>query len=353
MRRSKQVVQNRISILTVDDDPIITSTIQAYFQRSGYQVDVENDPTVAIERIRNGQYDIMLLDFLMTPICGDRVVEEIRKFNEDLYIILLTGHKSMAPPIKTIRQLDIQGYYEKDDRFDQLELLVESCVKSIRQMRTIREYQSQVQEQNEKLTEAYMQTIETLRFVVETRDKETKGHSERVSSLSTELAKEMGLDMEVIDRIRIAGLFHDIGKVGVPDAVLLKKGPLDEEEFKEIKMHPIGGEKMLGTYTPFKEMLPIIRGHHERFDGRGYPDGLAGEDICLGARIIAVADSFDAMISNRTYRKGLGFERTIEELNRGRNTQFDSRIVDAMMRLIEKMGREDFEAEFCAHTKEN
>ena len=172
MRRSKVVNENKISILTLDDDPIITSTIRAYFQRSGYRVDIENDPNVAIERVRTGSYDILLLDFLMTPICGDQVVEEIRKFNEDIYIILLTGHKSMAPPVKTIRQLDIQGYYEKDDRFDQLELLVESCVKSIKQMRTIREYQQQVQAQNEKLVEAYMQTIETLRYVVETRDKD-------------------------------------------------------------------------------------------------------------------------------------------------------------------------------------
>lgn len=351
MRRSKAIVENRMSILTVDDDPIITSTIQAYFQRSGYQVDVENDPGAAIERVRNGNYDIMLLDFLMTPICGDQVVEEIRKFNEDLYIILLTGHKSMAPPVKTIRQLEIQGYYEKDDRFDMLELLVESCAKSIRQMRIIRQYQAQVQEQNEKLTEAYMQTIETLRFVVETRDKETRGHSERVSSLGTELARQMGLSEEEIDRIRVAGLFHDIGKVGVPDAVLLKNGPLTEEEFREIKLHPAGGEKMLAPYSPFKELLPIVRGHHERFDGKGYPDGLTGEKICLGARIIAVADSFDAMISNRTYRKGLGFERTMEEMNKGRNTQFDSRVVDALMGLIEKMGREQFEERFCNHEK--
>ena len=184
MRLSKQVPQNRISILTLDDDPIITSTIQAYFQRSGYRVDVENNPYTAIERVRTGSYDILLLDFLMSPICGDQVVEEIRKFNQDLFIILLTGHKSMAPPVKTIRQLDIQGYYEKNDRFDQLELLVESCVKSIRQMRTIREYKS-------NLEKAYVQTIEVLRHVVESRDKETKGHSERVATLAKELAEEM------------------------------------------------------------------------------------------------------------------------------------------------------------------
>ena len=340
MRRSKQIAENRISILTLDDDPIITSTIQAYFHRSGYQVDVENDPYTAIERVRNGKYDILLLDFLMSPICGDQVVEEIRKFNEELYIILLTGHKSMAPPIKTIRQLDIQGYYEKDDKFDQLELLVESCVKSIRQMRQIREYQKE-------LENAYMQTIETLRFVVETRDKETRGHSERVSALAAAIAEEMGLPDKEVERIRIAGLFHDIGKVGVPDAVLLKPGKLTKEEFEEIKQHPVDGEKILASYAPFKEMLPIVRQHHERYNGSGYPDGLIGDEISLGARITAVADCFDAMISNRVYRKGLSFEVTMEQIVEGKETQFDGQIVEVLLRLIEKNGREAFCRKYC------
>ena len=341
MRRSKQIAGNCISILTLDDDPIITSTIQAYFQRSGYQVDIENNPYTAIQRVKNGNYDILLLDFLMSPICGDQVVEEIRKFNEDLYIILLTGHKSMAPPIKTIRQLDIQGYYEKDDKFDQLELLVESCVKSIRQMRQIREYQKE-------LEKAYMQTIETLRYVVETRDKETKGHSERVSRLAAAIADEMGLPEKDVEKIRIAGLFHDIGKVGVPDAVLLKPGKLTKEEFEEIKKHSADGEKILASYAPFKEMLSIVRQHHERYNGSGYPDGLAGENISLGARITAVADCFDAMISNRVYRKGLGFEVTVEQIIEGKATQFDGEIVDALLKMIEEEGQQAFCQKYCS-----
>jgi len=482
MRRSKLVTQKQISILAVDDDPIITDTIQDYFKRSGYHVETENNPQAAVERVRQGKFDIMLLDFLMSPICGDQVVEEIREFNRDLFIVLLTGHKSMAPPVKTIRQLDIQGYYEKDDRFDQLELLVESCVKSIKQMRTIREFEadlsavvddlpeiyqlqdagsiangilsmamkvmpfsqgfvrlekstevkwffygdnalqnaakdafaqvqgnswqttvqagwymfrlvdegqnavgcmgfvpenqpsrekiqllcilarqasaaiansdlhSYVNEQNEKLSEAYMQTIETLRYVVETRDKETKGHSERVSELAAGLAVEMGMDKAEVDMIRVAGMFHDIGKIGVPDAILLKNGPLTDGEYGEIKKHPAEGEKILATYTPLKDILSIIRSHHERFDGRGYPDRLAGEEICIGARVIAVADSFDAMISNRTYRSGLGFEKTMQELEKGKGTQFDPTIVEVMMRLIERIGRSRFEEKYCAHT---
>ena len=335
MRRNKQALENQISILTLDDDPIITATIQNYFRRSGYAVDVENDPLKAIERVRDGAYDIMLLDFLMSPICGDQVVEQIRKFNQDLFIVLLTGHKSMAPPVKTIRQLDIQGYYEKSDRFDQLELLVESCVKSIRQLRLIKDYQ-------ENLQNAYMQTIDTLRNVVETRDKETEGHSRRVSFLATALAEEIGLREEEVDKVRLAGLFHDIGKIGVKDSVLLKQGPLNNEEYDEIKKHPAEGVGILSHFTPFEELLPIIGQHHERVDGRGYPKGLSGEEICISARLIAVADSFDAMISNRAYRKGLGIEKTMAEMERCSGTQFDPKIVDALKRLMSRLGQENF-----------
>ena len=335
MRKSKVKAPSQISILTVDDDPIITSTIKDYFERSGYDVDIENNPVNAIEKVRNGKYDIMLLDFLMTPICGDQVVEEIRKFNKDLFIVLLTGHKSMAPPIKTIRQLDIQGYYEKDDRFDQLELWVESCVKSIKQLREIRSYQ-------ENIAKAYMQTIETLRYVVETRDSETRGHSERVSKLAGAIALQMGFDPKEKELIETAGLFHDIGKVGVPDSILLKNGRLTDEEYDQIKQHPSAGEKILSTYTPFKDILPIVRQHHERYGGGGYPDGLAGEDICPGARVISVADSFDAMVSNRTYRKGLGIQKAIEELKNGSSKQFDAAVVKAFLALIESIGVEEF-----------
>jgi putative nucleotidyltransferase with HDIG domain len=335
MRKSKVKAPSQISILTVDDDPIITSTIKDYFERSGYDVDIENNPVNAIEKVRNGKYDIMLLDFLMTPICGDQVVEEIRKFNKDLFIVVLTGHKSMAPPIKTIRQLDIQGYYEKDDRFDQLELWVESCVKSIKQLREIRAYQ-------ENIAKAYMQTIETLRYVVETRDSETRGHSERVSKLAGAIALQMGFDTKEKELIETAGLFHDIGKVGVPDSILLKNGKLTDEEYDQIKLHPSAGEKILSTYTPFKDILPIVRQHHERYGGGGYPDGLAGDEICPGARVISVADSFDAMVSNRTYRKGLGMQKAIEELKNGSSKQFDAEVVKAFLTLIESTGIEEF-----------
>lgn len=474
MRQHKaSAADSAFSILALDDDPIITSTIQAYFQRSGYRVDVENDPVRAIERIRTDHYDILLLDFLMTPLCGDQVVEEIRKFNHELFIILLTGHKNMAPPIKTIRALDIQGYYEKSDRFDQLELLVESCVKSIRQLRTIRSYQgglssmmealpniyhlqsipdlsrkilqeamsilhcsgcalvlnntlcetaqpyavyqtgmavsvpevwdpvqleaalkqdapnrivlpvldsqrtsgflcaqwdtppsydriqlleafarqasaalsntrlhTLVQEKNRELDDAYSrlsssfgEMVAAVRDFVDAKDYYTRNHSDRVSFYATELAQHLSLSDEACRRIRIASLFHDIGKLGIPDSILLKDGRLTDEEYAMIKTHPARGAELLTHISHFHDMIPWIRAHHERYDGKGYPDGLAGEEIPYEARIITIADSFDAMTSDRRYRRGMSVADAIAELRREAGHQFDPTLAEAFVEL--------------------
>lgn len=472
MRQHKaSAADSAFSILALDDDPIMTSTVQAYFQRSGYRVDVENDPVRAIERIRESHYDILLLDFLMTPLCGDQVVEEIRKFDRELFIILLTGHKNMAPPIKTIRALDIQGYYEKSDRFDQLELLVESCVKSIRQLRTIRSYQGGlssmmealpniyhlqsvedisrtilqaaasilhcagcallldhtlsgaaqpvtvwrdgaeitipdaedldalcrmlggtnravspildgqrtagllcvqwtaapayeqlqllevfsrqtaaalsnirlhglVREKNRELDEAYShlsrsysEMIAAVRGFVDAKDFYTRNHSDRVSFYAYELAKQLGLPEDACDRIRVASLFHDIGKLGIPDSILLKDGRLTGEEYAVIKTHSARGAELLAHISHFHDTIPWIRAHHERYDGTGYPDGLAGEAIPYQARIISIADSFDAMTSDRRYRRGMSVEDAVAELLREAGRQFDPAMVSVFTEL--------------------
>lgn len=346
MRKNKRDIQNDFSILTLDDDTLMTSTIQAYFQRNGYRVDVENDPYQGIEKVRNGSYDILLLDFLMSPICGDQVVEAIRKFNSEIFIILLTGHKSMAPPIQSVRTLDIQGYYEKSDRFDQLELLVESCVKSIRQMRDIRAYQKELSLAYNKMEKAYWETIQTLRLLVETRDEETRGHSDRVAALAARLAERLQLPASDVEQIKVAGIVHDIGKIGVPDKILLKPGPLTSEEFESIKKHPEVGADILEGITSVQELAPVVRSHHERFDGSGYPAGLAGEEIPLCARIIAVADSFDAMISNRAYRKGLPMETAVDEIKKGSGSQFDPMVAEAFLSLLKDHGTEAFLKDF-------
>lgn len=342
MRKNQIVPEpNSLRMLALDDDPTMTLTIQSYFQPSGYRVDTENDPFRAIERIRSNHYDILLLDFLMTPICGDKVVEAIRRFNTDIFIILLTGHKSMAPPIKTIRELNIQGYFEKSDHFDQLELLVESCAKSIKQLNTIREYRDSLQQANTQLLQAntklqtnYDDMVNTIRSMVDARDIYTRGHSDRVSVLSEKISRAMGRSDAETERVRITGLFHDIGKIKVPDSILLKDGFLTQEERIKMQQHPIYAVEIMANVAMFAEMIPGVLQHHERYDGGGYPNHLAGKSICEDARIICVADSFDAMTSFRRYRQNMTAEQAVEEIRRGMGTQFDPDIAQVFVDMI-------------------
>ena len=216
--------QNEIyKILVVDDEEGILDSLSIFLKRSGYQFVGITNPVEAIERVKQEHFDLLVLDFIMTPLHGDQVVEEIRKFNKELYILLLTGHKDLAPPLETIKRLDIQGYCEKSDKFDQILLLIESGVKSVSQMREIKRINSQLTETNEKLEEAYLSTIETLRFTVEAKDTYTRGHSDRVSEYSVLIGKKLGLSEKDLKDLQIGGLFHDVGKLGVPDAILRKE----------------------------------------------------------------------------------------------------------------------------------
>jgi putative nucleotidyltransferase with HDIG domain len=298
-------------------------------------VDTETDPNTAIERIRCSHYDILLLDFLMTPICGDQVIARIREFNTDIFIILLTGHKSMAPPIKTIREMDIQGYYEKSDRFDQLELLVESCVKSIRQLRIIRQYKDELDHAYDRQRDNSLEMISAMRLMVDAKHYYTRVHSDRVSYYACRIAERLGRDEAYCERLRVAGLFHDIGKLGISDGILLKESYLTPLEYEVIKTHSEKGAAILAAVSRFQEIVPIVRGHHERYDGSGYPDGLNGEEIPEEARIIAVADAFDAMNSDRRYRDSLGLKKALQELRDSRGTQFDPQFADVFIELAQ------------------
>jgi len=321
-------------IIAVDDEEGIIDSLSVFLGRSGYDLVGVTDPVEAIERIKHEHFDLMLLDFIMTPFHGDQVVEEIRKFNKELYILLLTGHKDLAPPLETIKRLEIQGYCEKSDKFDQLLLLIESAVKSIDQMREIKRINEELSETNQKLEKAYMESIETLRFTVEAKDPYTKGHSDRVAQYSVLIGKKMGLSEEDQKTLLIGGLFHDIGKIGVPDTILRKPDKLTDEEYSEIKNHPSIGAHILAPATIFKEIIPIVKHHHEKYDGKGYPSQLKGESIPLFARIAAVADTFDAMTSKRTYRDARPIETVIEEIERCKGTQFDPKIADIFLDIL-------------------
>lgn len=336
MRHSDQgIVTKPYKIIAVDDENGIIDSLSVFLKRSGYQLTGITDPLEAIERVRNEHFDLMLLDFIMTPIHGDKVVEEIRKFNNNLYILLLTGHKDLAPPLETIRKLSIQGYCEKSNKFDQLLLLIESAIKSIEQMKIINKINTELKESKEELEKAYLESIQTLRYTVEAKDVYTRGHSDRVSNYSVLIGKNMRLSPEDLKTLEIGGLFHDVGKIGVPDSILLKEDKLTDDEYSEIKNHPAIGKHILSNATIFKDIIPIVYHHHEKYNGTGYPSKLAGEDIPLLARITAVADTFDAMTSKRSYRNALPLEVVRNEIQKCSGSQFDPKIADIFLDILD------------------
>lgn len=326
---------NGYKIIVVDDEQGIVDSLSIFLKRSGYDFTGLTNPLEAIERVRNEHFDMMILDFMMDPIHGDEVVEEIRKFNKDLYILLLTGHKDLAPPLETIKRLEIQGYCEKSDKIDQLLLLIESGIKSIEQMNTIKTINKQLHDKNEELERAYLDTIGILRQTVEAKDPYTRGHSDRVSEYSVLIGKKLGLDEKTLHILKIGGLFHDIGKIGIPDSILLKESKLSDEEYSQIKNHPMIGVHMLGDAAIFTDILPIVKHHHERYDGRGYPSQLVGDDIPYVARIAAVADTFDAMTSKRSYRDSLPIDVVRAEIERCSGTQFDPNIAKVFLDIMD------------------
>ncbi len=336
----RKALQNQLNgerkyrIIGVDDESGILDSLTVLFDNSEYEFEGVLDPVEAIERVKMEHFDLMLLDFMMTPLHGDEVVEEIRKFNKELYILLLTGHKDMAPPLETIKRLDIQGYCEKSDKFDQLLLLVESGIKSVKQMDEIKRINEELSESNERLERAYLDMVQTLRYTVEAKDTYTRGHSDRVSEYSVLIGEKLGLPEDQIKTLRIGGLFHDIGKIGIPDSILLKPDKLSDDEYSQIKNHPSIGAHILGSAEIFKDIIPIVKHHHERYDGNGYPSRLKGEEIPYIARIAAVADTFDAMTSRRSYRGPIDIEHVKEEIKRCEGTQFDPQIAEVFLDIL-------------------
>ena len=220
------------------------------------------------------------------------------------------------------------------DKFDQLLLLIESGIKSIEQMNEIKRMNEELSQTYEKLEKAYLDSIQTLRYTVEAKDPYTRGHSDRVSEFSVLIGQKLNMSEEDLKTLRVGGLFHDIGKIGIPDSILLKESKLTDDEYSQIKNHPSIGAHILCNAEVFKDIIPIVKHHHERYDGNGYPGKLKGEEIPFMARIAAVADTFDAMTSKRTYRNALDIEVVKSEIERCSGTQFDPQIAKVFLDIL-------------------
>jgi len=217
-----------------------------------------------------------------------------------------------------------------------LRIVYDSSKTLVKQNNNLLKNKLELQEAYDKLNSAYKNTVEALSNAIDARDPYTAGHSKRVAEISLEIGKELGFNKEQLELLELSALFHDIGKIGIRDSILLKTDKLTEEEFDIIKQHPVLGVKIINNIDFLRKTQAIILHHHEKFGGGGYPEGISGEGIPLKSRIITVADSYDAMTSDRPYRKGLSHSVAASELIKNQITQFDKKVVEAFLRVYGK-----------------
>jgi len=323
-------------ILIVDDNETIRKMLFDILEQEGYECKTATNGWEAIYEVRNDSFALVLLDLRMPLKNGIEALPEILEHDRNIAVIIVTGITDVKIALKALR-LGAYDYIIKPFDIDEVIVNVEKALEKRRLIIENREYQEnlekKVAEQTGEIRRIYLGAVMSLAKALEARDKYTDGHSKRVTDYSLTVSKNLSLLEEDIERIRLAALLHDIGKIGIKEDVLKKKGSLTREEYLHILEHPNIAVEILKMIIKDKEIIKIIKHHHERFDGKGVPDGLKGDEIPLGARIIAVSDSYDAMTSDRPYRNSLSHEAAIAELKRYSGIQFDPKIVDCFLAL--------------------
>jgi len=316
-------------ILVIDDDINMIDSLSIVLRRYGHFVKTYTEPLSAIEELKLNSYDILLVNYLMTPVKGNKIIETIREFNKEIYIILMSIHKDLTPSIEVMNQLDIQAYYEKSGKHDNLLMLIQSGIKHINQINKIKNMKYEMEHYLVDFAKILLQTVGA-------KDHYTEEHSRRVTLLSDFFSKYLKLDDKQKTDLQIAAAFHDIGKIGIPDNILLKTTKLTDDEYQIIKTHPVIAANIFSVSDIYKDIYPIMYYHHERYDGKGYPRGLKGKEIPYLARILAICDSFDAIVSKRSYKEEASINFAQSEIIKGLGTQFDPELAPKFLDMIEK-----------------
>ena len=312
----------------VDDSATIRQIVSKALEEAGFQVMTAEDGRQGLTRIKEKRPDIIISDINMPVMDGIEFCKRIHA-DPDLAIIpfVTMSTNSDRAIMRRLLEWGASTYLVKPFNVEQVVITVERLL-SDHFLILLKEKERLDAEQKMMLA-----GITSLIEALEARDPYTRGHSEAVARIIAQIGKQMNADTETIDSMIIAGRLHDIGKIGVPDAILLKPGKLTDEEFSIIKKHPVIGASILGAIHSIQPLLPVILHHHERFDGKGYPDGLKGGEIMLWARITAVADTYHALTSDRPYRKGMSHEEAMRIIESVRGSQLCPDCVDAFKKL--------------------
>ena len=320
-------------IIVVDDDVANLKAAGHILSKQNMRVTALKSGELLLDYLKTNTPDLILLDIRMPGISGFETMERLQALmtpGEEIPVIFLTADDSEDVEIQGLK-LGAMDFIRKPFVPDVLILRVRHILELVRLQRSLADEVQQKTRENEKFS---LHVVQTLAETIDAKDTYTSGHSGRVAYYAKEIAKRYGYSPKQQDDIYLMGLLHDVGKIGVPDSVINKPDRLTAEEFAQIKVHPEVGGKILGRLTEMPKLSAGARWHHERIDGTGYPDGLAGGDIPEEARIIAVADSYDAMTSRRSYRDILPQEVVRAELEKGKGTQFDPVFADIMLDMM-------------------
>jgi putative nucleotidyltransferase with HDIG domain len=356
---------NEHTVLFVDDEVNILKALQRLLRMEDMNVLCASRASEAMELLEKHPCQVVVTDQRMPEMSGVDFLARVREHQPDIVRMMLTGYTEMNVAVDAINRGEIYRLITKpwnDDElratirqaFDHADLKAE--IKRLNQVTReqnfklqdmnrnlegkVRDRTKQLADKHLQLRTAYVQTIRALAEAVDAKDAYTRGHSERVGVYASKIAREMNFAKDFIERVYIAGLLHDVGKIGVRDSVITKPDRLTPGEYEEIKQHPEIGAKILEPVDFLKEVTPCVRHHHEWYDGsdRGYPDRLRGDLIPLPSRIILVADTVEAMTSDRPYRKALPLDAVVSEIHKYSGTQFDPKVTASCLALLEREG---------------
>jgi len=336
------VASARARILIVDDEPEITSILFDLFAAQ-YDCTTAGSAEEALEQLARKDCELVISDITMPGMSGLEMIPHIKRMRPNTVVVMLSGMQTVESAIGALR-LGSFDYVMKPFDLRQVEAVVKRALEHQDLIVAKQRYEDHLEELVEQRTaeldqalnsleDAYRSTLKALTAALETRDSETHGHSERVVTYSLRLGREYGLDSHRIKALEFGSLLHDIGKIGVPDSILRKPAKLTDEEWVLMRQHPMHGQQILRGIEFLEGAARVVSQHHEQWDGSGYPLGLSGEDIDVCARIFAVADAFDAITSDRVYRKGKPYQAAAQELDDWAGKQFDPKVVEAFHRV--------------------
>ena len=329
-------------ILIVDDEVEITE-ILADLLSEEYECLRAASAEEALARLTESEFQLVISDITMPGMSGLDMIPHVKELSPDTVVVMISGMQTVESAIGALR-LGAFDYLMKPFDLRQVEAVVKRALEHYELVVAKQRYENHLEELVEQRTveldkalnsleAAYRSTLKALTAALETRDSETHGHSERVVSYSLRLGREYGLSGEVMKSLEFGALLHDIGKIGVPDSILRKPAKLTEEEWVRMREHPLHGQQILRGIEFLEGAARVVAQHHEKWDGTGYPFGLRNEEIDICARIFAVADAFDAITSDRVYRRGKPYEAAAQELDDWAGRQFDPKVVEAFHRV--------------------